>query len=422
MAVAFPPQPLNFEDEAGIIRDLPPSPPARIHKLMIDVDDLGTKDFERLNMLYRHRTQVDEWILGVNNAQTEVGFALTRLFSLMRLFRPSAVMVQQSAQILLSEAFRDLLKTSPQLGLLVVDCSQEYELSDLDLHHIKELRVNILQDQHIECISNLGEGISKLHLWVSHGITPLALQGMVIPRSVSTLSLSTQQVSYEQFRMMSLAIRRQDTIEKLEIRWRGTNPADLLGMEPSQSIHGLDLHVSKFVSASGGCDFVSAMEGFLAKWRHVSELRISPMPVSTSTRSRLSKKDYLRFFSILRRTSFPALETLGLRVGNVLEKDYCDGLVAVVKNIQTLKGFHLAAQFPEDGDLEKVYTSKFNFYCDLHTFPKNVLSKDLTVEVWPLVLRKAKDMPSILFHFLRAKNDMLIPRGKYCGKRKRVDQ
>jgi hypothetical protein len=288
-ARAFPPQPINFEDESGIIRDLPLSPPSHIHKLMIDVDDLSAKDFLRLNTLYCHRTSIDEWILGVHNPQSGVGFALTRLFSLMRLFRPCSLMIQQSARILESEAFRSFLRSSPQLALLVIDCSQEFQLSELFLEPLQELRVNILQDQHIESISNLSEGVTKLHLWISHGITPGALQGLVIPTSVQTLSLSTQQVSFEQFRMLSSAIKRHESIYRLEIGWRGTNPSDLLGMESSPTIRNLDLHVSKFVSSTGSRDFVTAMKPFLANWSHLKELRLSPTPISPSTQSRLSK-------------------------------------------------------------------------------------------------------------------------------------
>lgn len=422
-ARVFPPQPLNFEDEAGILRDLPSSPPIRIHKLIIDVDDLAPKDFIRLNELYCHRSRIDEWILGVSNPRSSVGFELTRLFSLMKLFHPKSLMVQQSSQIVQSPAFSDFLKASPQLSLLVIDCSQDYQLSNLDLKFIRELRINIMQDSHVRSVSNLASSnslmIPKLHLWISHGITTLA--SLKIPSSVTILSLGTQQVTYQQFQTLSLTVLRRHTgVKRLVIRWRGSHPPDLLGLHPVPTIKCLNVQIMQCLRPRGSADddldlVSSTLQPLLQRWNHVTELRLSPPRAATSAAvaSRLSTKcDYLQLVRALCNTiRFPSLTILGLSVtGMSLQQELCDGLVELVRSLRTLNCFQLSAEF-ETPALKRVYASKFTFYCELHSFPEDLLKRTLPLSLWPPILQKAAtSQPSIMFHFLQRKNDLLIPR------------
>jgi hypothetical protein len=394
------------------IRYLPTSPPPPcIRQLDISVSQLTKDEFERLIEAFRHRCTIQEWIL---TAEQDPGFLWTRLVSSMKLFRPERVTIQ-SSHLLRSKDMKHLLESNKQLWSLELEVEQDYDLSELPLDNITSLKMHILQDQHIHSLASIANSnisITHLTLHLSHGLT--AMQHLSLPKSVETLTLFTQQVSRMQFEQISNSLRQSENVESLYIKWRGSNPDDLLGLQPVPHIESLEILTTYVLNQD---ILVSALGQLFSDWSHVGELKFG-------ARRQLDPKCYQELVESLGQAPFSTLHTLCLAVGEVLkEEEFCNALIDTVSKITTLTALRFDSCTRQ---MEPHHLASLQFWTGLHRLPQNVLALNLGANLWPRVLAKTNFLPSVVYHVVRSKNDLIIPRQgqrKMSGaKRKRKDK
>jgi hypothetical protein len=286
---------------------------------------------------------------------------------------------------------------------------EHFDISGLDLPFLQELCIPVPSDP---IAYSLAQAMNDSCTWKSLIIGQLDLNAMSqdiweifmlrFSRLSTLRSLKVQIIDSTTSKLQLLASSFPPTLDKLIIHTTTKAYHELVQIsEALTQVKSLEIRILKLSSSSRvpSIDFVNWLDLMLGYGRNLKHLTISNYGTSISPSEAQSLWNLLASWSTLEYVNIDFLKRV--------EQSCADSICLMLQNNTQLTHLQLGNfKWPSQ------FSRQTDHYLTLNRFKflSHLVQEKIDLSLWPYILQKASNKPSVLFEILQQKHDLLLSR------------